>query len=45
MAHEEWELLATVRKIRLELEKEPQGGIRWLEPEEEARLLAACVSP
>jgi hypothetical protein len=41
MAHEEWELLATVPKIRLE--KEPQGRIRWLEPDEETRLLAACA--
>lgn len=40
MAHEEWELLATVPKIRLE--KEPQGRIRWLEPDEESRMLAAC---
>jgi integrase len=41
LAHEEWEILAAVPKIRLE--KEPQGRIRWLEPEEEARLLAACA--
>ena len=34
------ELLAAVPKIRLE--KEPQGRIRWLEPDEEARLLDAC---
>lgn len=42
LAHEEWEVLATVPKIRLE--KEPQGRIRWLEPDEEARLLAACTT-
>src|SRR5262249_40480293 len=24
------------------LEREPQGRIRWLEPDQEARLLAAC---
>jgi len=30
-----------VPKIRLE--KEPQGRIRWLEPDEEVRLLAACA--
>ena len=41
LAHDEWEVLAAVPKIRLE--KEPQGRIRWLEPDEEARLLAACV--
>jgi integrase len=41
LAHEEWELLATVPKIRLE--KEPQGRIRWLEPDEEVRLLDACA--
>ena len=40
LAVEEWELLAAVPKIRLE--KEPQGRIRWLEPDEEARLLDAC---
>ena len=40
LAHEEWELLPSVPKIRLE--KEPEGRIRWLEPEEQARLLAAC---
>ena len=41
LAHEEWEVLAAVPKIRLE--KEPQGRTRWLEAEEEARLLAACA--
>ena len=40
LAVEEWELLAAVPKIRLE--KEPQGGIRWLEPDEATRLLDAC---
>jgi integrase len=40
LAHEEWEILTTVPKIRLE--REPQGRIRWLESDEEARLLAAC---
>jgi hypothetical protein len=40
LAHEEWEVLAAVPKIRLE--REPQGRIRWLEPAEESRLLAAC---
>jgi len=41
LAHDEWEVLATVPKIRLE--REPQGRIRWLEPDEEVRLLAACA--
>jgi integrase len=40
LAHEEWEVLPAVPRIRLE--KEPQGRIRWLEPDEEARLLDAC---
>jgi integrase len=42
LAHEEWELLPTVPRIRLE--KEPQGRIRWLEPDEEQRLLEACLA-
>ena len=41
LAHDEWEAVAQVPKIRLE--KEPEGRIRWLEPDEEARLLAACA--
>jgi len=40
IAHEEWEVLPSVPKIRLE--KEPEGRIRWMEPEEQARLLGAC---
>src|SRR5262245_59856671 len=40
LAHEEWEVLDKVPRIRLE--REPQGRIRWLEPDEEAPLLAAC---
>jgi len=40
LAHEEWEELPAVPTIRLE--REPQGRIRWLEPEEEVRLLEAC---
>lgn len=42
LAHEEWEVLPVVPKIRLE--KEPQGRIRWLVPDEEERLLAACLA-
>src|SRR5438876_836534 len=41
IAHEEWELLPAVPKIKLE--REPEGRIRWLEPDDEARLLAACA--
>ncbi len=40
LAHDEWEVLPGVPKIRTE--KEPQGRVRWLTPDEEARLLAAC---
>jgi integrase len=40
LAHEEWEVLPAIPKVRME--KEPQGRIRWLEPDEEARLLDAC---
>jgi len=40
LAHEEWGALAAVPKIRLE--KEPQGRLRWLTPEEATRLLVKC---
>jgi integrase len=40
LAHEEWNALAVVPRIR-RLD-EPQGRLRWLTPEEEARLLAEC---
>jgi integrase len=40
LAHEEWEVLAVVPRVRLE--KEPQGRLRWLTQEEIARLLTAC---
>jgi integrase len=40
LAHEEWEVLPAVPRIRLE--REPEGRIRWLEADEEDRLLAAC---
>jgi integrase len=40
LAHEEWGALAAVPRIRLE--KEPQGRLRWLTPEEASRLLAKC---
>jgi hypothetical protein len=39
-AHDEWQVLATVPRITTD--NEPEGRIRWLEPDEEARLLAAC---
>jgi integrase len=40
LAHDEWELLPAVPRIKLE--KEPQGRVRWLEPHEETSLLEAC---
>ena len=40
LAIDEWGAIGTVPKIRLE--REPEGRIRWLEPDEEARLLEAC---
>jgi integrase len=39
LAVEEWEVLDRVPRIRLE--REPEGRIVWLEPDEEARLLEA----
>lgn len=39
LAHEEWEVVPAVPRIRLE--KEPEGRIRWLEPDEEKRLRTA----
>src|SRR5262245_36475505 len=39
-AHEEWEVLPAVPKIRLE--KEPQGRLRWLTEDEINKLLEAC---
>jgi len=40
LAHDEWELLDVVPRIRME--KEPEGRLRWLTPEEAARLLEVC---
>ncbi len=40
IAHEEWEVLPAVPKIRLE--KEPQGRLRWLTEDEIKKLLDAC---
>jgi integrase len=40
MAHEEWEAIERVPRIRLE--KEPQGRLRWLTQEEITRLLEAA---
>ena len=41
LAHEQqWATLPAVPKIRLE--DEPEGRIRWLEPDEETRLLEFC---
>jgi hypothetical protein len=39
LAHDEWNLAVSPRIRRLE---EPQGRLRWLDPDEAARLLAAC---
>ena len=39
LAHEEWEAIENVPRIRLE--KEPQGRLRWLTQEEITRLLEA----
>jgi len=41
LAHEEWEAIDNVPRIRLE--KEPQGRLRWLTQEEITRLLEACA--
>jgi integrase len=40
LACEEWECIPKVPVIKLE--KEAEGRVRWLEPDEEARLDAAC---
>ncbi len=40
LAHEEWEVLEVVPRVRLE--KEPQGRLRWLTQDEITRLLNAC---
>ncbi len=40
LAHEEWEVLPAVPRIRLE--KERQGRLRWLTPQEANKLLEAC---
>jgi len=39
-AHDEWEVLPAVPKIRLE--KEPQGRLRWLTEDKIKKLLDAC---
>jgi integrase len=40
LAHEEWEVLPAVPRIKLE--KEAQGRLRWLTPEEATILLTKC---
>jgi integrase len=40
LAHEEWEVLDAVPRIRLE--KESEGRLRWLTPEDATRLLDVC---
>jgi integrase len=41
LAHEEWEAIPAVPKVRLE--REPQGRLRWLTQDEITGLLAACL--
>jgi integrase len=40
LAHDEWEVLDVVPRIRME--RESEGRLRWLTPEEASRLLEAC---
>src|SRR5205814_5210643 len=40
LAHEEWAVLQVIPSIKLE--KEPQGRLRWLKPEDATALLTAC---
>jgi len=40
LAHEEWEALDVVPRVRLE--KESEGRLRWLTPEDATRLLDVC---
>ena len=40
LAYDEWEVLSSVPRVRLE--KEPQGRLRWLTPEQASVLLDAC---
>jgi integrase len=40
LAAEEWEVIPEAPRVRLE--KEPQGRLRWLTPEEASTLLDAC---
>ncbi len=40
LAHDEWELLDAVPRIRME--RESEGRLRWLTPEEATKLLDAC---
>src|SRR5215831_10584566 len=42
LAHDEWEVLDVLPRIRME--REPEGRLRWLTPEEATRLLDACRS-
>src|SRR5712691_755119 len=41
LGRDEWGVLADVPRIKLE--REPEGRIKWLEPDEEERLLGACA--
>jgi integrase len=41
LAHEDWEVLDSVPRVRME--REAEGRLRWLTPEDATRLLAACA--
>jgi len=41
LARDEWGVLDAIPRVKLE--KEPEGRVKWLEPDDEARLLAACA--
>ncbi len=41
LARDEWGILAEAPRVKLE--REPEGRIKWLESDEEARLLKACA--
>jgi integrase len=43
LAADEWQVIDRAPMVRLL--REPEGRIRWLEPDEEVRLLAACEEP
>jgi integrase len=42
LARDEWGVLPQIPRVKLE--REPEGRVKWLEPEEERRLLRACAA-